>query len=237
MIIGLVSAKGSPGVTTAALALAAANANTTLVEFDPSGGSIECWTSVPGEPGLLRVANGLRRMTAAEALASAVRHAPAGVGVVHAPTAGTLAEPTIAAIGDRLTAAMSDTQGTVLLDCGRWCRSQPTAHRIVGSDIVLIVCQPNVNGVEAARSIVEPIKLLTNQRPSLLLVGDRPYGAADVEAAVGAPVLCVLPWDPGAVNALLTDGLTRAWLRSRIGRAARAALASGPAKADVLVAS
>ena len=45
MLLGLVSAKASPGVTTAALALTAVAEDGLLVELDPSGGSIECWTS------------------------------------------------------------------------------------------------------------------------------------------------------------------------------------------------
>jgi hypothetical protein len=60
MLIGLVSAKGSPGVSIAALALTAAAGDAgLLMELDPSGGSLECWTGIPGEPGLVRVASGV----------------------------------------------------------------------------------------------------------------------------------------------------------------------------------
>ena len=59
MRLGLVSAKGSPGVTTLALG-AAEIMDAIAVELDPSGGDVECWLGPVGEPGLIRVAGALR---------------------------------------------------------------------------------------------------------------------------------------------------------------------------------
>ena len=58
MLIALVSAKGSPGVTTTGVALVAAASigDALLVEADPAGGDLECWCGPLGEPGLLAVA-------------------------------------------------------------------------------------------------------------------------------------------------------------------------------------
>lgn len=221
-MIALVSAKGSPGVTTAALALAASGGDDTLmVEIDPSGGSIECWTGTPSEPGLLRVASGLRRSLDAEVVVTGARLVPPGVSVVHAPTSGRLAESTIAAIGERLTIAMAESDRMVILDAGRWCRTQSTARRIAGCDVVAIVCQPTLSGVESARALIEPMQAVTGQAPVILLIGDRPYSAAEVSAAIGLTVIGVLPWDPGSVNTLLTSGVGRGWSRSRLARSAR----------------
>src|ERR671911_193562 len=68
-VASLVSAKGSPGVTVAAVALTAAThspeasrAGGVLVELDPSGGDIELLTGAhSGEPSLLVAAADLRR--------------------------------------------------------------------------------------------------------------------------------------------------------------------------------
>jgi MinD-like ATPase involved in chromosome partitioning or flagellar assembly len=117
MLIGLVSAKGSPGVTTAALVLAAcAGPDGLMIEMDPSGGSLESWTGVSGEPGLVRVASGLRRSLDPTAVEHGVISVPAGVASVLAPVSGQLAESTIAAIGERLTTAIAESQRTVVLD-------------------------------------------------------------------------------------------------------------------------
>lgn len=241
MLIALVSAKGSPGVTTAALSLAASTGDATLmVEIDPSGGSIECWTGTTSEPGLLRVASGLRRSLEADVVIGAIRTVPSGVSVVHAPTSGILAESTIAAIGERMTIAMAESNRVVILDAGRWCRSQSTARRVIGCDAVAIVCQPTLSGVESARALIEPIQAVTGQAPVLLLIGERPYSAAEVSAATGVMVIGVLPWDPGSVNTLLTSGTSRGWSRSRLARSACTVLANltpRPATARTVVAS
>ncbi len=225
MILGLVSAKGSPGVTSIALALAArAGEHATLVEFDPSGGSIECWTGAPHEPGLSRVASSLRRSVDAEAVAIGVRQIPNGIRVVHAPTSGSVAESTIAAIGERLTVALADEESLVVVDAGRWCRSQVTARRVSGCDVIAIVCQPTLAGVEAARALIDPIEAVTGLWPMLVLVGDRPYSPAEVAAATGLGVLGCVPWDPRSLNALVANGVFRGFTRLPLGRSAQVIL-------------
>ena len=64
MLVSLLSAKGSPGCTSAALAVAALGRTTTTVavEADPSGGDIKCWiaSQQAGEPGLVSLVAALR---------------------------------------------------------------------------------------------------------------------------------------------------------------------------------
>ena len=223
MLIALVSAKGSPGVTTAVLALAASS-GAVMVELDPSGGSLECWTGMSGEPGLVRVASGLRRSLETQSFDVGIVEVPPGVSAVLAPTSGPRSESTIAAIGERLTLAMSESERTVILDAGRWGRSQATARRIAGCDAIAIVCRPTVSSIEAARSLVEPLQSATAAPVSLLLVDDRPYSATEVTAATGVRVAGVLARDSRGANALVVSGAHRAWMRSALARSARAAL-------------
>lgn len=225
MMIGLVSAKGAPGVTTAALALTvAAGEQGLLIEMDPSGGSLECWTGVAGEPGLMRVASGLRRSLDADVVAHGVLEVPVGVAAVLAPTSAPLAESTIAALGERLSIVLDDTERTVVLDAGRWCRSQSTSRRLSGCRHVLVVCSPTLAGIESARSIIDPLRVATDAAVSFLIVGDRPYQADEIAAATGVEVAGVLPWDSKAVNALLISGANRSWLRTGLARSARGVL-------------
>lgn len=224
MLLALVSAKGSPGVSTAALTLTAvAGDRGLLVELDPSGGSIECWTGATGEPGLIRVANGLRRSIDPKALLAHAVPAPPGVRSVLAPTAGALAESTIAMTGDRLVPALAELDAVVVVDGGRWSRSQPTAQRVAGCDLIGVVCAPTVEGVEAARWLIDPLRS-TGTRPVVVLVGDRPYSPPEVAAVVGVPVLGALAWDSRGVNTLLTTGTGRGWSRSTLARSARSVL-------------
>lgn len=226
MLLGLVSAKGSPGVTTTALAFAAVADDGLVVELDPSGGSIECWSGATGEPGLTHVASGLRRSAGRDAIVEHVVEAPRGVRAVLAPTAGPFAESTVAMTRDRLAPALRDLDGTtVVLDGGRWSRSQPTAHRVAACDLVAIVCAPTVDGVEAARWLVEPLHAEVGGRLVVLLVGERPYSAAEVASAMGVPTAGPLAWDPRGVASLLTRGTGSGWARSSLARSVRSALA------------
>jgi hypothetical protein len=222
MLIGLVSAKGAPGVTTAALTLAAvAPDDPLMIELDPSGGSIECWTDTSAEPGLLRVASALRRSVDITAIEIGIGQNPPNMQSILAPAQGALADSTIAAIGHRLGSALTATTRTAILDGGRWARSQPTANRLAGCDVIAIICQPTVGGIEAARGLAEQLEAEFRQPPSLLLIGDKPYRAADVVDATGLPVAGVLPWDGHAVNTLIATGPGRAWSRFPLARAAR----------------
>lgn len=226
MVVAVVSAKGSPGVTSAALALTAVAESGVLVELDPSGGSVECWTGAAGEPGLIRVASGLRRSVDPETLLGHAVEVPPGVWSVLAPTAGGLAESTIANLGARLVPALAGLDRTVVVDAGRWSPSQATAGRFAGCDVVAVVCAPTVEGIEAARWLVEPLESVAAGPVVLLPVGDRPYGPEEVAAAVGVPVAGPLAWDPRGRRVLVSSGAGRAWPRTTLARSARAALAS-----------
>lgn len=139
------------------------------------------------------------------------------------PTAGALVESTIAMTGDRLVPALAELDAVVVVDGGRWSRSQPTAQRVAGCDLIGVVCAPTVEGVEAARWLIDPLRS-TGTRPVVVLVGDRPYSPPEVAAVVGVPVLGALAWDSRGVNTLLTTGTGRGWSRSTLARSARSVL-------------
>ena len=102
--IVLVSAKGSPGVTTAAAALnavGAASGRALLAELDPSGGSVQVLASGPAAWGLVDAAGRLRRESGPGPVAANVTTLPAGVPAMLAPTAGHIAESVISSAGNR----------------------------------------------------------------------------------------------------------------------------------------
>ena len=219
-LVGLVSAKGAPGVTTAALALSAATGGV-FVELDPSGGSVECWTGSAGEPALVALASGLRRHLPADDFVGATHQIIPGVRGFLAPTSGPFAESTIAAVGDGLLSCFSHIEATMFVDGGRWATSQPTARRLAGCTFVAVVCTPTVEGVEAARWIVDPLRAVA-PTVGILAVGLHPYSAAEIGSAIEAPVLGALSWDPRGLAVLLDRGPSRAWMRCALARSARA---------------
>jgi MinD-like ATPase involved in chromosome partitioning or flagellar assembly len=228
MLITLMSAKGAPGVTTAALALvaAASPAQGLAVEMDPSGGDVECLLGGTGtSPGLLEVAVDLRRDIHPDALLARAVEAPKGVRVVIGPTTETQSSSALAAAGARLPAMLASLDAVVVADAGRWSRSQPTALRVQGSTVAAVVLQPTVAGVEHSRELVQQLRGLGIGAIAAVTVGDRPYPAIEVAAALGVPVAGTIAFDPGGVHALLTGGASRQWRRSWLARSSAETLA------------
>lgn len=227
MLVGIVSAKGAPGVTTLALALASVSGGV-AVELDPSGGSVECWLGPCGEPGLV---SAVRRTRAGWPLSSLVVEPVPGCRVLVAPTAGSLAESTIAEAEGRWSATLGEVPGMVWVDAGRWAGSQRTAGRIVGLDAVLMVCPPTIEGVEAARWLVPPLRSI-GARVELVVVDDRPYGPAEAASAAGVPLAGCVAWDRKGVSSLFQSGDRGFWRRSSLARSASQVVARLGSRAE-----
>jgi hypothetical protein len=235
VLISLISAKGSPGVTTTAAALAAVGAEhrmakgwrqpVDLVELDPAGGDVEPLTGVTGEAGLLRAASDMR----AETLFTEAVEAPHGVRSLLAPTSGLEASATVMAAIDIWCAALSTVEGIVVADAGRWERVHPAAPRLAGSDLVAVVCRPDARGVEHVRHVLTDVQGLVWPSPLVVLtVGARPYGDTEVAASLGVPSAGALAWDPKGATALWLEGVgprRGRWPTSPLARSARTVLA------------
>jgi len=219
VLLGLVSAKGAPGVTSAAVALTAVSGGV-MVELDPSGGSVDCWLRATGEPGLIRAASVLRRQADPATLLQCATEVVPGVRVLRSPTSGLLAESTVVALRDRLLPALAELDELLIVDCGRWSRPQPTSRRLAGCDVVALMCSPTIEGVEAVRWQIDQLSSFVD-RVALVPVGDRPYGPDELAAATGAEVAGVLAWDRRGLARLLERGTASGWQRTQLARSAR----------------
>lgn len=242
MLIAMTSAKGAPGVTTAALAMTLSwprGRRAVMAELDPAGGEV-----LAGYGGGQLPAPGLGELIFA---------ARRGGGLAqqlwpHLVTMDTakralllpgLADPAAArGVGwDRLAAALAGLDGDdvdVLADCGRlraeWY-PEPVLRRAAA---VVVVCGSSLRGVRSAKQAVAELRAgpLVEMGAGveglcLLVVGPGgPYSEKEISAAVGVPVVAVLPRDTKAA-AVLSDGVPagRTWLQSKLMRAAGVAAA------------
>jgi Flp pilus assembly CpaE family ATPase len=223
----LVSTKGSPGVTTAAAALAAVahtSGRSLLVELDPAGGAVQVLSSGPAAWGLVDTAGRLRREATSAAVDDHVTMLPAGLPSLVAPTAGPIAESTIGSAGDRWLPGLRAAVPDVVVDAGRWEPSQRTASRIVGADLVAVVCRPTVAGVESARLGLDHLRRTARCPAAVIVVGRRPYAPDEVAAHLDVPLGGRIAWDPRGAANLWAAGVTRRWLRTRLARSAAATL-------------
>lgn len=241
MLWALTSAKGSPGVTTTALALAAtarprpgaavwhAHAEqdtppadeTLIVELDQAGGDLECWCGPHGEPGLLRAVTDLRDKTGGERLSRHAVELVPGVDAVVAPTTEGSMTAALRSAADGFADAIGAAPGTTIVDVGRWspAASLHTTRVVRKATVAVVVCRSALAGVEHTRALVATLQGATRRVAVVMVGGDSPYSSEEVSAVVNAPVAGVLPWDPRAVAELVDRGITRAWTRSPLASA------------------
>ncbi len=229
-VLALVSAKGSPGVTTAAAALTAAaslTGDSLLVELDPSGGDVQILTGVEDEPGVTLAATELRRqVSGGRRRRRTSRSTPPGVPALLAPTAELMAASVIASVIERWRPALREYGGTVVVDAGRWDGAQATARRVAVGDLVAVVCRPSVASVEHARHIVDRLRTTARRPVVALVIGTRPYAPSEVAAELEVPLGGAIAWDPRGVGTLWSKGVSKSWGRTWLASSAAQSLES-----------
>ncbi len=225
-VIALASAKGSPGVTTTALALAAVWPRRVLVaECDPAGGDLACWFGLPAAPGLVTLGPTARRglrpadvWAHSQIVSDALEVLP---GFVRPDQAAAVMQ-----LWQELPAAFAALDADVLADCGRLATASPVLPLLRAADVVVVLARPNTGGV----AHLEPwLGTLTRAgvNAKVALLGDRPYRAADIAAALGergaaTEVIGVVADDRDAARRLAgASGSDRMLARSLLIRSAR----------------
>ncbi len=225
-VIAIASAKGSPGVTTTALALAAVWPRRVLVaECDPVGGDLSYWFGQPATPGLLTLGSAARRgLSPAELW----RHTQVISGSLPV-LLGVLVPEHAAALGplwEELPAAFAEVGADVLIDCGRLDPPSPALALVSTADLVIVMVRPDAPGISHLEGLLEMLAH-SGTAASVVLLGERPYRAAEVQAALAergraVDVLSVVAVDPAAARRLAGgSGSDRALARSVLIRSAR----------------
>lgn len=235
-VLAFGAAKGSPGVTTTVLALAArwpAHREPLVVEADPAGGDlVSRLTSLDGERGGLRdspstvqLAASARSGLSDQAVLEHLQRLP-GPGEVRAlvappsPFAASTAVTALVAagFGDRLRGLVGLD---ALIDVGRIDVASPALHLVRWLGSVVLVARPTLADVLHTRELVASLRS-AGVRASLVLVGERPYSPAEVvDTIVHAPLVGVLPDDPVGARALCGDAKSpKVLTRTRLVRAA-----------------
>ena len=210
----LVSPGGSPGVTTAAIALALTwPGSVVLAECDPSGGDILTGLfggHLPARPGLLAVALEAGRGSAAAAAAlqsqlvemdgDFTRMLLTGITDPRQVSGLVPAWPVIAQ-------AMSEQPGDVIADCGRLGAGEAPLPVLAAAATITVVIRPSLRQVAKAKPRIEMLAGLPGGpgRITLLLTGQGPYSAREVAKALGRPALGLLPHDTKTAQ-VLSDG-------------------------------
>ena len=167
-VVALCSAKGSPGTTITALALATVWPRpAVVVDADPAGGDLLYRARTPqGTPldpdrGLLSLAAATRRDAAETTLAEHLQETAFGADAL----VGISSQGQLTGLGSvwghlpTLFSAHSEQHGAdVLVDCGRLTTGSPAAPLALKADAVLAVVRPDIEGVAHLRSRLQQMQ-------------------------------------------------------------------------------
>jgi hypothetical protein len=213
-LYALVSAGGSPGVTTSALALALGwPSQVILAECDPSGGDILAGLfagHLPASRGLLSLAFDAGRGPDAAARAlwpQLIELDDARQRLLLAGISDPRQGAGLASAWPALAATFSSLPADVIADCGRLDAGEGPLAVLAAARVVVLVLRPTLRQVASARPRIEMLGQLLDglQRVRLLLAGQGGQAPGDIARALRVPIAGALPYDRKAAS-VLSDG-------------------------------
>jgi MinD-like ATPase involved in chromosome partitioning or flagellar assembly len=180
-LIALAADKGSPGVTTTALTLAAVwPRRALLAELDPSGGDIALRLRGPRgvplspETGLISLAVGVRRGAAPQQVFEHVQRLDGGLEVIVGLTASEQGAG-LAGLWSPMATLLDRVPGVdVLGDCGRLYHNSPGIEVLTSASAVVLVTRPSIDSVAHLRaraiSVVTELSSRVNNLPPIFVV-------------------------------------------------------------------
>jgi hypothetical protein len=254
-LIALAADKGSPGVTTAALSLAAVwPRRALLAELDPSGGDVALRLRGPRgvplspETGLLSLAVGARRGAAPEQVFEHVQRLDGGLEVIVGLAAGEQATG-LTGLWTPISMLLERAPGVdVIADCGRLYPGSPATEVVVHATAVVLVTRPAIDAVAHLRSRAAAVVSEVNSRSTtvppvfvVVVTGPRDNRSAQEiqlvlrQAQIQATVIGRIALDPRGAGMLAGEWVGRLdkSLLIRSAREVAARLAQATARIEV----
>lgn len=225
MLIALASLKGSPGVTTFTVALAAQwpiHDRRLVVECDPAGGDLAMRFGLGASPGLASLTAAARQSADPAVVWEHAQTVAGGISVVGAPVAEVQARAALHALTVPLLDHAAQQPGVVVFaDCGRLDTGSPAEAIVRQADVLVLVSGTQGDNLAHTAARVHDLARWT-PRPALLLAG-RGYPTSTMERELGIPTVGRIPYDPAA--AVTLPSRTTPTRRRRGGGLARCAAA------------
>lgn len=213
-VVAVFGVKQSPGATTLAVALAAlaaADAPSLLIEADPAGGDLAARAGRPLDPGLLTLTAAGRRGLSSELLDAHAQTLANGTQVLVAPSSPEHAHAAVSGLARSMGVVIRDRAGLTIVDIGRWDSRSAATDLLRSADAVLALFRPTIEGVEHLRTRAS---VLQGDPPVLaVMVGERPYSASEVRAALDIPYVHVIADDARGAAAVGSGAPLDRWLR------------------------
>lgn len=216
------SVRSSPGTTTTALAVASCLRDRVVVEGDPDGGVIAARFGLEREPNLASLTTAARSGLTSQALLEHTQLLPGGLPVVVGLPSADRTVTLWRSAGSRLAAALASPPDLVVVDAGRLSPTSPLLPMLQAAALTVLVARPTAEELFPLAHRLDALRALGGHL-SLVLVGDQPYGPAEVSRQLGVEVLGVIAKDPRAAAALCgaSGESARSVRRSALARSAR----------------
>ena len=226
-LIAFCSGKGSPGVSTLACVVGAVWPSTrpvVMAECDPSGNDLAVRFGLSPRIGMTSLVLARRhRDDTKPSFDAHLQSLPGGLGVLVGPVnpdaSGSL-DRELSAVGAGIFPESVD----VLLDCGRVLGAHGGQRELLQSaDRVVVVSRPDIADLAHARWTLDLVRELPGGvEVSLVLVGSGRFGSAEIEHALTARPLGVMPLDVASAAVVCgSPGRAKRFARSPLVAAAR----------------
>ncbi len=224
-LVALCSLKGSPGVTTASVGLAAgwpSSEPRVVVECDPAGGDLLGRYRLETAPGLVSLAAAARHRGEPGLVWQHTQRLPGRLPVVVGPTGADQARAALAQLtqsGTRVLRRAANRAGTVVIaDCGRIDPESPALSVIREADVMLLLARAHDDALAHVATQWHTVARWSRS-PHFLLVGEG-YSTDEVVRTLDINVMGRIPEDPAGAAALGgRPGRRSAPARSSLGRA------------------
>ncbi|GAA3346539.1 hypothetical protein GCM10020358_57910 [Amorphoplanes nipponensis] len=212
-LLAMCSIKG-PGVTTAALGLAAvadASARVVLVECDPAGGDLMLRHGLAAKPNLVDLASAARGTSGDPAVyrtvAQALHVGDRVVPVVVAPAGGAQSRAALPELTRAGQLVLNPPDRLVVADCGRFEAMSAARPVLVLADVVAVVVRATADALAHLEEHLGELLDVVTGRLVVLLAHGGLYDGADVADVLGRYVTEELmePADRLAVHGPLPD--------------------------------
>ena len=244
MLVAVASVKGSPMVTSFAVALAARwpTPGAVLVEADPAGGDLAFRFGYRREPGLSDLATDTRLGGQEPELSAYTQRLPLGVDVVFAPPDQKTRQDAHDHRRDDETGESVQVvrmvvrnclgllrraagERLVVVDVGRLGWDSPAMPLAAAADVLLLQSRPGLEAIDAVQVRRDRLLALPGMHASvrLVLAGKPPCPPEEIAKTVGLPLAGVIPEDRRGAAVLAGRARAgRGWTRLEFLRAARA---------------
>ncbi|MEM7093970.1 MAG: hypothetical protein AAF567_13275 [Actinomycetota bacterium] len=219
MLVVGASAHGSPGVSTALQLVAAQwpddGRTPIVVEADLAGGVLAARFEISLTPGMVTLAEALRQGEHPDLLMHAQR-LPSGVACVPSSPSATAAATQLRSAGAGFGRFLRSSGHPVLVDTGTMLPDHRVDAVTSTADLVLWFVRPIREELLVLRTRIEEMAQFSDA--AIVLIGESPHDARQVESALKMPVLQVLPDDDRAARAANRGGDDRYLRRSPLAR-------------------